>query len=147
MGQRLDGLVVLDLFAGTGALGIEAASRGAASVRFVESSSSHRDDLRVNTTLIGDRATVVAGDALVELDHLARSGAAFDLILLDPPYHQGLAQRALDRIGASESLLRTGARLVVETSRDEGLCAPPSLVLDATRRYGDTSLHFFRRSP
>ncbi|WP_133365082.1 16S rRNA (guanine(966)-N(2))-methyltransferase RsmD [Qipengyuania sediminis] len=91
-----DGLPVLDLFSGSGALGLEALSRGAASCLFVEQDGEALKALRANIDTLGARgkAVVQAGSVL----HLGPAPAAYDLILLDPPYGTGAGQVALDRM-------------------------------------------------
>jgi 16S rRNA (guanine966-N2)-methyltransferase len=141
----LGGLRVLDLFGGSGALGIEARSRGAARVVFVERAGSVAALLRENLVDLGvlDRAQVVRGDATGVARRLARAGERFELALVDPPYAEAeTALRAL-RALATSGILARGATVVVEASRR----APPPRVeglepLDE-RRYGDTVIHRF----
>lgn len=99
LGQQLDGYRCLDLFAGAGALGLEALSRGAASVTFVENHPAAVQKLRANLQLLGaDNATVLRIDALEFL----RSGAGhkqFDLVFLDPPFAANLHDQALRSVG------------------------------------------------
>ena len=87
---------VLDVFAGTGALGLEALSRGAARATFVETLAAAQVALKANTALLeaDDMTQVYTQDVL----HLLRAGAPHDLILMDPPYKQGLAEPALARL-------------------------------------------------
>lgn len=146
LGQRLDGRRVLDLFAGTGALGVEAGSRGASAVVFVERSTEHLPSLRTNVSLLGDRGRVEVGDAFGALSALAARGEQFELVFLDPPYRQALADRALLQLAGTPSVLATDAVVLVETARGEPVAVPAGLRLDGTRHYGDTALHLFRRS-
>ena len=94
---RLDfqGLRVLDLFAGTGSLGIEALSRGAGHVTFVESARAALIALRRNLDALGfsGRARVLKNDVIRALEVLAAAGEHFDLVLLDPPYREGWGDR------------------------------------------------------
>lgn len=131
----LPGARVLDLFAGSGALGLEALSRGAAHATFVEKASAPLTALRTNVARLGaDTVEIVKEDAL---RYAARLGAdTFDIVLADPPYGRGyaseLASLFLER--------RFGRILAVEHRVDEPLDSLP----DAhTRRYGDTVLTFF----
>ncbi len=138
--------MVLDLFAGSGALGLEALSRGAARAVFVEASPRSLAALRKNIERLGADAVRVAKGRVEEtLPRLAKDGETFDLVFLDPPYHKGLAAEIARRLGAGP-LLRPGARVVAEHEADE---TPPEtleggLVRDDTRRYGDTALTFYR---
>ncbi len=93
LGQRLDGLAALDLFAGSGALGFEALSRGASRVVMVERDAAIAAALRASARELGARgAQVVHGEAIA---YLARPGERFDLVFVDPPYASGLAPRAM----------------------------------------------------
>jgi 16S rRNA (guanine966-N2)-methyltransferase len=137
LGDRVAGARVLDIYAGSGALGIEALSRGAAIVHFVESDRRAIAALRRNLASLGldPRASVERGDASRVLDRLAAAGTEFDLALADPPYGTGEAARLLRRFRA-----RPFARL---------LCVEhdPAELADVAarwrRRYGGTMLSFF----
>ena len=111
LGQQLDGLECVDLFAGSGALGFEALSRGAARVVMLERdrrvAAALRESARV---LAAEGAQVVEADAMA---WLARGGERFDVAFVDPPYASGLAAKALARLPAR---LRPGARVYVEAS-------------------------------
>jgi len=143
------GARVLDLFAGTGALGIEALSRGAESALFVERAPEPLSALRQNLEACGfaERAEVRRGDALRIVDSIARGGAGFDLVFLDPPYGRGLGRTALAALAQSD-LLAGGARVIVESGTDEGEPTPADsggvLALEKTREYGDTTLWLYR---
>ena len=111
LGQRLDGLRCLDLFAGSGALGFEALSRGAARVVMVERDREAVNALRANARELGAEALdIVQGEALA---FLAANKESFDVVFLDPPYASDLAQSALDRLATR---LGPSARVYVETS-------------------------------
>lgn len=127
------GADVLDLFAGSGALGIEALSRGAAAATFVEADRRALHAVRRNLegTGLADRATVVAGDAFEALGRLA-PGRRFGLALCDPPYR-------FDRW--PELLAALPADLVVAESGAE-VAAPPGWALERHRRYGSTVVTF-----
>lgn len=109
LGQELDGLACLDLFAGSGALGFEAASRGAARVVMVEGDAVAAAALRDNRERLGaSRVEVVRSDAL---DYLDGPPAPFDVVFLDPPFRQNLVPAAVARL---PRWLAGGARLYVE---------------------------------
>jgi 16S rRNA (guanine966-N2)-methyltransferase len=141
LGRAVEGARVLDLFAGSGALGLEALSRGAASAVFVDSARRAREALARNLSTTGFEplARVIASDALEALQWLAREGARFDLVFLDPPYAADLRSRALERLG-SLGLLAPSARVVAEHPTGEGPQAIAGLRIIAVKRYGDTSL-------
>ena len=129
----LEGARVLDLFAGSGALGLEALSRGAASVTFVERSVGAVSALRENVEKLGagDAAEIVRGDALAYA--LGLPVAAYDLAFADPPYSSGAATTL-----AAIFLTRRFAReLWVEHRAGEPL---PEAAGARTRRYGDTAI-------
>ncbi len=133
MGGRMDGLRVLDLFAGSGALGLETLSRGAEHVVFVERARGSLRVLEANIALVGagDVSRVVAADVFRWLGHEEPEG--YDLALADPPYGTGDAARLVEAF-----LARPFAReLWVEHPSREPLPAGPD---DRTRRYGDSAL-------
>jgi len=110
LGQRLDGLTCLDLFAGSGALGFEALSRGAARVVMVESDREVAAALRESARLLeAEGAEIVASDALA---YLRRDAEKFDVVFVDPPFASDLAARAM---AALEGRLDPGARVYVES--------------------------------
>ncbi len=141
-GFALDGAKVIDLFAGTGALGLEAVSRGASFCLFVDDSAESRGLIRTNVEafhLTG--ATKIWRRDATELGPMAAgAGGPFTLAFLDPPYRKGLAAPALASLRAG-GWLSPGAVAVVETAEDETLAADGYTVLDA-RVYGDTRVHF-----
>lgn len=134
----LEGERVLDLFAGSGALGIEALSRGAATAVFVEKARPALTVLRANLDALGlapPRATVRAGDALAALRDAPGTAGAYDLVFLDPPYRQaaGLGPGLSERLAPA---LAPSARVVTESDRRTPLELDLPLVHE--RRYGDT---------
>jgi 16S rRNA (guanine966-N2)-methyltransferase len=139
----LAGAQVLDLFAGSGALGLEALSRGAARAVFVEAARPALAALRANIAAlaVGDRAAVVTGDA-VQAAARERPSSPWQLVLVDPPYRSDLAQRAV--LALPREHLAPGAVIVIE---HDGRNAPPdalgSLLRTDQRRYGDTWVSFF----
>ncbi|HXZ93447.1 MAG TPA: 16S rRNA (guanine(966)-N(2))-methyltransferase RsmD [Burkholderiales bacterium] len=119
LGQDLSGLVCLDLFAGSGVLGFEAASRGAARVVMVERERETVAMLRANRAALGaQQVEVVPGDAF---EYLARSGERFDVVFLDPPFRQNALPAALAGLA---SHLRPAARVYLEAKRPLELRAP-----------------------
>ena len=141
----LQGARVLDLFAGSGALGIEALSRGAAVVTFVEQSAASLRVLRENVKACRFEAAAHVLPISVEraLKQLARTGAQFDGILLDPPYTRELVARTLTQI-TTQRLARTGAWVMMEHHVDESPATNyGALRLTNARRYGKTGLALF----
>lgn len=141
----LDGGRVLDLYAGSGALGLEAASRGAAAVDLVESARLAVRAARVNVAALDLPGVRVVADTVER--HLAGVPAApFDLALLDPPYAlaEDALEQVLDRL-AGRGWLAPGAVVVVERStRSPEPRWPPGLARTGQRRYGETCLWFAR---
>jgi 16S rRNA (guanine(966)-N(2))-methyltransferase RsmD len=135
---------VLDLFAGTGAMGIEAMSRGAARAVFVDSDAGAVAVIRKNLDACGlSNAVVMRADALAAIRALSRKGEGFSLIFIDPPYGSPLAEAALAAIDAS-GVLAPGGVAVAETSRRSPLeAAFKNLKKRDERRYGDTIVYFF----
>jgi len=137
----LSGLRVLDLFAGTGALGIESASRGAESVLCVDRSERSLAVLRRNRRDLGleDRLFIRRGDARGVVRSLAEAGRVFDLVFLDPPYDSDLLPGVLEAIVAGR-LLASGATVVVESAKRHPLAPTAGLSLHDERTYGDTRI-------
>ena len=149
LAPRIVGARVLDLFAGTGALGIEALSRGAASVVFVESDRAVGRALRASLDALGGgSARVMHADVLRAAAELAAEGERFGVILLDPPYGKGLAEATVRRVQET-ALLEDGGLLVAEHRRtdrmpdrcDTGEGLP--LLRRSERAYGDTRLSLY----
>jgi 16S rRNA (guanine966-N2)-methyltransferase len=143
LSPHLDGLRVLDLFAGTGALGLEALSRGAASAVFVDTGAEARGLIRDHIEAFG-----IAGVAkLLRRDATALGPAGtmgpVDLVFLDPPYGKGLGEQALVSLRAG-NWLAPDATLVLEDSADVTLEVPEGYVLDDRRLYGAAAVHFLR---
>lgn len=145
LGDEVEGARVLDLFAGTGSLGIEALSRGAAHVSFVEKAAAALAALRRNlATLDPERVRVLSMPAERALSILTREGFAASLVLLDPPYKSHLASWALDAI-LTANLVAPGACVVLEHSgREPPPAAPARLHLARSRRFGDVGLCIYR---
>jgi 16S rRNA (guanine966-N2)-methyltransferase len=142
-GDPVSGARVLDLFAGTGALGLEALSRGAAFALFIDAGAEARALLRENIAALG-----LGGVTRVFRRDAAKLGAAhpvepFSLVFLDPPYRQGLGERALAAAQAG-GWLAPGALAVVEEAADAGFVAPAGFDELERRRYDDTVLIVLR---
>jgi 16S rRNA (guanine966-N2)-methyltransferase len=144
-GDPVEGARVLDLFAGTGALGIEAASRGAAFVLFVDDGAEARALIRQNVEALG-----LGGITRIFRRDATRLGPVhplepFSLAFLDPPYGQGLAERAL--VSAHDGgWLVPEALIVVEEAVEAKFAAPEGFDEFERRAFGDSELIFLRRS-
>ena len=135
-----EGLRAADLFAGTGALGLEALSRGAEHCTFVENDRGANAILKRNVERLGaaDRATIRAQG----IEHAPPPAQPCDLVLMDPPYAAGLAEAALLKV-ADPAWLAPGALVSVEADRP--LPPPAGLVLEAERRFGKAHITLLRR--
>lgn len=139
-GNPLPGARVLDLFAGTGALGLEALSRGAAKLCFVDDGTTARALIRANV----EKARALAVSDIWRRDATrlgVNRGAGYDLVFLDPPYGKGLGERAIAS-AIEGGWLSANAVVVWEEARAPIL--PPELTLLDQRRYGDTTVTIAR---
>jgi 16S rRNA (guanine966-N2)-methyltransferase len=138
--HRTRDAAVLDLFAGSGALGLEALSRGAETVTFVDDDRAAIAAIRANLSALGANAQVRQTDALRFLGAASESGAQYDLIFLDPPYR--LAERFAPPLSeALPAVLAPGAVAVAESDRRAPLSL--DLPLHDERRYGDTLIRIY----
>jgi 16S rRNA (guanine966-N2)-methyltransferase len=139
----LDDLDVLDLYAGSGALGIEALSRGAGSATFVDSDAAAARAIRENLARTrAEGADVARSDALAFLRNAARQGRRWDLAFCDPPYR--LAARLGEPLSRMlEPVLAPGARVICESAHRQPL--ELDLPLEKERRYGDTRIAVYSR--
>jgi 16S rRNA (guanine966-N2)-methyltransferase len=135
LGARVEGARVLDLFAGSGALGIEALSRGAASADFVDAAAPAIRAVEANLAALGIAAAVRRGDAVRALRAASRASRQYDLVFLDPPYRRA-AQLTRQLSEALPAVLAPGALVVAESDRRAPLHL--DLPLLDERRYGDT---------
>ncbi|NPV14695.1 16S rRNA (guanine(966)-N(2))-methyltransferase RsmD [candidate division WOR-3 bacterium] len=141
LGNEVEGARVCDLFAGGGALGIEAVSRGAKEAVFVERSAIVLKCLQENVAEL-DGTRIIRGDVLRVVPKLR--GAGFDIVFADPPYQKGLGQKVVDAVLKYE-VLRVGGVLVLEHSVREDFIVPLQGKMERQERYGESVLTFFRR--
>jgi 16S rRNA (guanine966-N2)-methyltransferase len=142
-GDPVAGARVLDLFSGTGALGIEAMSRGAAFALFIDDGAEARALMRQNVEALG-----LGGVTRIFRRDATRLGAAhpnapFRLVFLDPPYRKGLAEASLVSL-RDGGWLTPDALVVVEEAADAGFSAPPGYAEIERRRYDDTEFTFLQ---
>ncbi|MBI3324626.1 MAG: 16S rRNA (guanine(966)-N(2))-methyltransferase RsmD [Candidatus Omnitrophica bacterium] len=143
---RTPGARVLDGFAGSGALGLEALSRGASFAAFLESHPACVRALRANLSRIDSaRSLLVPGDLFHTLPTLSRRHAPFDVILVDPPYEADLEKKVLNEVTRCGILAPAGLLCVEHASRSEPPKSAGSLRLTKQHRYGGTVLSFYER--
>ncbi len=141
LGDRVIGATVLDLYAGTGALGLEAASRGARSVAFVENSAVVLRSLEKNLAAFRRNRVVDCEFRVTRV----RPAGAFDLIFADPPYGDA-AQELLNDKSLTAALTADGT-LVLESAKRSALVVPAGWLVERDAVYGDTRVSFLRRRP
>lgn len=146
LGQWLDGESVLDLYAGTGALGLEALSRGAGRAVLVDQDKEALSLCRTNTDHLGfaDKVEILALPVARAVETLGKKGAKFELIFADPPYAARVVEAVLEQV-ARAGLLAPGGTVIVEHDKREA--APEShegFTRVDERRFGDTVASFFR---
>lgn len=144
IGADIEDAALLDLFAGTGSVGIEALSRGARSVLFIDNSVEALQTLKLNLASTGytAKAAVVRADAL---NYLAQPRAGvFDYIYLAPPQYHGIWREALRCIDARPQMLSAHGNAIVQLDpKEHSEVALSNLILQNTRRYGSTMLAFY----
>jgi 16S rRNA (guanine(966)-N(2))-methyltransferase RsmD len=142
----LPGARVLDLFAGAGGVGLEALSRGAAHVTFVECDARAVAALRANVEALGlaARTRILKEDCRRALGRLTREGQRFHIVFLDPPYETGLAGATLTALASGPLLVAPGIVVVQHLTKRPPALAADGLVVYRARRFGETTLTFFR---
>lgn len=143
----VDGLRVLDCFAGTGNIGLEALSRGAAHATFIDSGREAIDLIRQNIALctFEDQTTLFPYAAATAIAKLGKQGAQFDLIFVDPPYNKDLVNPSIQQI-ADANLLAPDGQIICEHFPKEVLTPPEGYTLADERKYGQTLISFVKRS-
>ena len=146
LGSRTQGARVLDLFGGTGALALEALSRGATGATIVDSNVKAVACIRRNAEAVlgGELARV----DIIRADYrkaIGRLQAPCGLVFLDPPYHKGLVDWALSALAAADMLEAEGC-IVAETAQDETIALPAAFCLADERKYGKSRLRFIGRA-
>jgi 16S rRNA (guanine966-N2)-methyltransferase len=150
IGQKVENATVLDLYAGTGALGLEALSRSAEQAVFVDNSSQAVQIINKNIELCGfsDRTLVFKRDLSKGLSFLLKRlpGTTYSIVFVDPPYRKGLSAGMLQQL-AESGLLFPDALVVVE---EDAVIEPPAqvaeLILVDQRQYGETAFWFYRQN-
>jgi 16S rRNA (guanine966-N2)-methyltransferase len=144
----VDGKTFLDLFAGSGNMGIEAMSRGALKAVFVENNRPLTEAIgrNIETCGFGDKSEILASDFIKAIQRLVKKSEAFDILFADPPYERGIVSLTLEHL-RNGSLMEKDGLLAVQHSVREVATVDESgqLVLTDRRQYGDTILSFFKK--
>ena len=146
IGTKIVGTHVLDLFAGTGNLGLEAWSRGAAKIVFIDESQASLQLVRSNIAKAKaeKETTVIKGNAVKVIADLAARGERFDFIFCDPPYNKGLPAQIIEQV-AKYDIVISGGYLIVEHSQHEILSdLPIKFEIIRSEKYGETLISFLR---
>ena len=146
IGPDIRGGAFLDLFAGSGAVAIEALSRGAESAVFVDNSPAATEVIEKNIALVKcrSRSLVLEADCLEALETLAKKRRSFDYIFMDPPYYQDLCPACLEAV-RYWGLLRDGGLIVIEKASDEALPHVEGFVQSKVKEYTTTTFVFLRK--
>ncbi|MBI4595299.1 MAG: 16S rRNA (guanine(966)-N(2))-methyltransferase RsmD [Candidatus Tectomicrobia bacterium] len=147
LGSRVEGVPFLDLFAGTGNVGLEALSRGASPVVFIESCLKAIHLIEANLAICSfspDRYRILVQDVFQALPYLSWRGDRFYTIFLDPPYHTQLAAQALAKCGQMDIVASGGMVVAQHDKRDDLEREYGYLKLFRTKKIGDTALSFYK---
>ncbi len=148
LGHDIEGLTFLDLFAGSGAVGLEAVSRGAAGVTMVERDPKHADTIRENCRILGielgEQNSLIEADAFATIKDMASRKKCFDIVFFDPPFGQKLGKKTLKCLGGHD-ILHAQSFLIAQYDLTEMLEVPEGMVLLTGRRYGSSYLNIFQK--
>lgn len=146
IGSRVIDTEFLDLFAGTGAIGIEAISRGAKHALFVETNPRAVKIIRENLEITGlaDQGEIMAADVEMALKAVANADRKFDMIFMDPPYLKKLGQKTLTSLMQFGVLTKNGLVIVESSKMDELPLQEGPLKMVRQEKYGDTTLTFYQ---
>ena len=150
LGHDLSGLSLLELFAGSGAVSLEAISRGAEEVLMVEHNELNAKTIQENCELLkidlGGKIALVHGDAFSTVKRLSDEGKRFDIVFFDPPYAQKLAKKTL-KLLSSRDILHPQSLVLVQCEVSENLEIPENFTVVTQRRYGSSYLTLLQRVP
>lgn len=144
----ISGKKVLELFAGSGAFGIEAISRGARQVTFVDNNFRCTETIKANLESLGVASSLYAimkSNALSLFPRLEKSADKFDIVFMDPPYHKGMAKKSLINADNYDILSAVGLVIIEHFKKDDLPLDMKSIVFDKERRYGDTLISIYRK--
>ena len=148
LGHDFNGVTFLELFAGSGAVSLEAISRGAQEVVMVEHNDLNAKTIRENCELLGielgGQFSLVQADAMATLKQLSEEKKRFDIVFIDPPYGLTLAKKTLNLI-TSRDILHAQSLLVIQLEKSQRLDIPEGFALSAQRRYGSSHLYILQK--
>lgn len=148
LGNKLSGVNVLELFAGSGAFGIEAISRGAKHVTFVDNNGICIKTIEKNIESLQipyDKYEVIWANALSVFSRIQKEGNQYDLIFLDPPYYKNIARKCLSNIDDYDILSPCSLVVIEHFKKDSLSLELNNLVLEKEKQYGDTIISIFRK--
>lgn len=147
LGEAVRGAVVLDLFSGSGSLGIEALSRGAKHVIFVELNFDHARILEenINACRFRDKCQIIRGNVFTQIERMHTSSMQFDLVLADPPFKEKYHQRIVETLAMCPVLSEKGLCLV-EHEKDDTAEDRGSLIFNRSRAFGHLSISMYGRA-
>ena len=145
----IQGLSFVDLYAGSGAVGLEALSQGASKAVFIEKGRRYIDNIKENLLAIGlslqsPGCSIIALDVIEAIKQLAQKNEKFDIAFLDPPYYQDLAKKSLKMLGRYDIVARNGWIICQHFKKDILPEVIDGLRLTKQARYGDTILSFYK---
>lgn len=143
----VEGYYVLDLFAGSGSMGIEALSRGATHATFVDNDAASRRAIASNLEAckFERNARILKSNVSTAINRLNKNGKTFDLIFVDPPYLKNYVNQTLESL-AETNLLKDDGLVVIEHHPKEPIEAIPGMTLTDTRKYGQTLISFMKKA-
>ena len=148
LGQDVEGLTFLELFAGSGAVGLEAISRGAREVTMVERDPKNAETIRENCRLLGidlgSEHRLLQADVFAAIKEMASQKRQFDIVFFDPPFGQKLGKKTLKCLGGND-ILHAHSFLVAQVDLTEKLDLPVNMALVSERRYGSSYLYIFQK--
>ncbi len=147
LGPEIEGVRFLDLFAGSGAVGLEAISRGAKHVTFVERDPKCYATIKENLVLFGvatGHYSLIEADALMTIKNFSRQGKKVDICFLDPPFRRDLGKKALKTLGGYD-ILQPTSMVIIQTDTAEDLPEQTGRFSIYTQRtYGSSALYFYK---
>lgn len=147
LGGAMDNLAFLDLFAGTGRVGLEALNRGASPVFFIETLRARAEAIKkIIPARHRDNANVLNLDIRRGLSWLEKKSAPFDIVFADPPYHEGWGSELPSIIESHISILKLDGIFIYEHAERENVSGFSKLKIKDVRNYGETALTFFENS-